>query len=78
MVDVMISIYIPCRGKGACVLIWVSSRGDANCDAAGSGEATAELECSVRMNGRIIVISVAHQRVPENTSAGLNDPLFHD
>jgi len=60
------------------VLIWVSSRGDANCDAAGAGEATGELECSVRTNGRVTVISVAHQRVPENESAGPNNLLFHD
>ena len=60
------------------MLIWVSSRGDANCDAASAGEATSELECSVRTNGRVIVISVAHQRVPQNKSAGLNDLLFHD
>ena len=41
------------------MLIWVSSRRNANCDAAGAGEATGELECSVRTNGRVIVISVA-------------------
>ena len=49
------------------MLIWVSSRGaqddcdgrwDANCDAAGTGGVTSELECSVRTNGRVIVISV--------------------
>jgi len=66
-VNVRISIYIPCKGKEACVLNWVSSRGaqddcdkrwDANCDAAGAGEASGELECSVRTNGRVIVISV--------------------
>ena len=49
------------------MLIWVSSRGaqddcdkrwDANCDAAGAGETSGELECSVRTNDRVIVISV--------------------
>ena len=50
------------------MLIWISSHGaeddcdkrwDANCDAAGASEASGELECSVRTNGRVIVISVA-------------------
>jgi len=50
------------------VLIWVYSRGAqygcgdrwyANCDATGAGEESGELECSVRTNGRVIVISVA-------------------
>jgi len=51
------------KGKGACVLIWISSRGAddecderwvSNCDAV--GKVVGELECSVCTNGRMIVI----------------------